>query len=460
MNSLVSKKHLYLITLLILSICGGIEAQDTTPDQQVTKHFLILLTSDNDQLVDQSLEFIRHHWKKGYEIMLLETLHFSMQRKVSQSYLELLQSKTGKNFGRNLDDWYHWLWNQPADYLPEYFDFKARLYGLIDSKFAVYFSKREKRSTIRLDEVMWGGVLQDGIPPLRNPKMLPAEHAVYMSDEDIVFGIELNGDARAYPKRILAWHEMFTDEVGGLSLAGVYCTLCGTVIVYNTDFTGHSYKLGTSGFLYRSNKLMYDMKTQSLWSTLGGEPVIGPLVGRGIKLPYIGVVTTTWGEWKKRHPRSTVLSLDTGFKRDYSEGVAYASYFATDELMFQVPVKDDRLKNKDEILAIRLPQQTDDVMAISSAFLKKTPLYRTELGGVTITVFTDKSGAHRAYATQDHHFTDYEQTSVFSDSQGNQWKLEEAHLISDHGIKLKRIPTYNAFWFGFRAAFPDTFLVY
>lgn len=457
---MVSKKYIYYIIVLTLSLSGPVKAQETEAKQQAAKHFLILVTSDNELLVDQSLEYIRSHWKEGYESMLIETLHFSIQRKVSKDYLDLLQSKTGKEFGPDLDRWYHWLWNKPAAYSSEYFDFKAKLYGLIDHRFATYFSQRKKQSTIRLDEVMWGGVLQDGIPPLRNPKMLAAGDADYLSDEDIVFGIELNGDARAYPKRILAWHEMFTDRIGEIDVAGVYCTLCGTMIVYKTSFEGQSYELGTSGFLYRSNKLMYDMKTQSLWSTLLGEPVIGPLVGRGIKLSYISVVTTSWGDWKKRHPHSTVLSSDTGFDRNYGEGVAYASYFATDELMFQVPVKDDRLKNKDEILAIRLPRQTDDVMAISSAFLKKNPFYSTDLGGVAITVFTDSSGAHRAYATKDLQFADYDQISLVSDTKGNLWKLEEANMISDQGVELKRIPTYNAFWFGFKAAFPNTLLIY
>ena len=90
-------------------------------------------------------------------------------------------------------------------------------------------------------------------------------------------GISLGDDVRAYPKRILAWHEMFVDTVGGISVAGVYCTLCGTMILYETTRNGVDHELGTSGFLFRSNKLMYDRATQSLWNTLWGKPVIGPL---------------------------------------------------------------------------------------------------------------------------------------------------------------------------------------
>lgn len=446
--------------VLIFILSTVVKAQVTRTNKEATHHFLMLVTSDNDRLVDRSLDFIRSHWNEGYESMLIETLHFSLSREVSKDYLELLQNKTDKDFGLNLDRWYHWLWNKASTYPPEYYDFKARLYEIIDHRFAAYFSQRQKRSNIRLDEVMWGGVIQDGIPPLRSPKMLLAEEAIYLSGQDVVFGVEINGDIRAYPKRILAWHEMFTDQIGEVPVAGVYCTLCGTVIIYKTEVEGRSYQLGTSGFLYRSNKLMYDMKTQSLWSTLHGKPVIGPLVGRGIKLPYVSVVTTTWGAWKKRHPDTKVLSMDTGFKRNYSEGVAYKSYFATDELMFQVPFKDTRLKNKDEILAILLPEVTDDVLAISSTFLKEHTLYKTVLGNEALVVFTDRSGAHRAYATKDHEFTDYDRISTAIDSNGNLWKLEEEYMISEHELQLSRIPTYNAFWFGFQAAFPDTILVH
>ena len=112
------------------------------------------------------------------------------------------------------------------------------------------------------------------------------------------------------------------------------------MVLYETRHKGVSHALGTSGFLYRSNKLMYDRETSSLWSTLHGTPVIGPLVGKGISLKRRSVVTTTWSEWKKRHPQTTVLSLDTGHRRDYGEGVAYQDYFSTDEVMFSVPQLD------------------------------------------------------------------------------------------------------------------------
>ena len=355
------------------------------------------------------------------------------------------------------DRWFSWWWQQEQAQTAGYAAFKSLLYGLIDDRFSLYFStSRETR--IRLDEVRWGGVLQDGIPPLRQPEMLAADEASYLEDDNIVFGIEINGDARAYPKRILAWHEMFVDNIGGTNFAGVYCTLCGAVILYRTNHNGTQHDLGTSGFLYRSNKLMYDKATQSLWNTTWGEPVIGPLVDQGIRLERSYLVTTTWGEWKRRHPDSKVLSLDTGYSRDYGEGVAYQHYFATDELMFSISTSDNRLNNKDEILALTFPEYSKDTMAISASFLRDKPVYANRLGSVEFVVLTDSSGANRVYETKNHRFAMYDQDVSLIDSEGMEWRLSEDELKSGD-LTLVRLPAHRAFWFGWHSAFPDAQLV-
>jgi hypothetical protein len=162
-------------------------------------------------------------------------------------FVELLKQKTGQDFGLDTNQWLVWWWQQEPVADDSYAKFKSRLYGLIDEKVKVYFSS-ERDSRIRLDEVRWGGVKQDGIPPLRQPNMITAAAADYLEDDNVIFGIKINGDARAYPKRILAWHEMFIDEIGGTEFAGVYCTLCGAVILYKTEYEGVRHRLGTSGF--------------------------------------------------------------------------------------------------------------------------------------------------------------------------------------------------------------------
>jgi hypothetical protein len=421
----------------------------------------ILLAALNPQIFssnDVSAD-LRSFWTKAYIPAAIEIFNFIPDRKVRSVVLEKLRGSTGQDFGTDMTEWYSWLWNEPELKIKGYADFKSEFYREIDPKFGRYFFGRQNTSDIRLDEVRWGGVVQDGIPPLREPKMLGADDADYLNDNDVVFGIEINGDARAYPKRILAWHEMFVDTVGGVDFAGVYCTLCGTVIPYKTSFEGTNYTLGTSGFLYRSNKLMYDADTQSLWNTLLGEPVIGPLAGTGVKLEHLSVVTTSWGEWKRRHPQTQVLSLETGHRRDYGEGVAYQDYFATDRLMFNTPFADTRLKNKQEVLALRFAGAPGQQLAIDTDFLLQNPVYKDAIGLQRFIVLTDKTGANRVYDPANIEFTAYDGDRAVTDADGQVWQLSESALTAPDGRAIERLPYHRAFWFGWTAAFPDTRLV-
>ena len=204
---------------------------------------------------------------------------------------------------------------------------------------------------------------------------------------------------------------------------------------------------------------MYDRATSSMWSTLHGTPVVGPLVGKGIKLKRRSVVTTTWGEWKHLNPETTVLSLDTGHRRDYDEGVAYNSYFNTDELMFTVPGGDKRLLNKREVLAFR-SSNGENATAIDTEFLKKNPVYSLNVGQDKIVTFTTASGASRAYYTDDISFKKWNQIDQLEDQDQSAWKLTESELINQTTNKrLKRYPSHQSFWFGWHAQFPETRLI-
>ena len=405
--------------------------------------------------LEDKIEALKIAWTPAYIAPSLEIYGFTPNVEIRETIISLLKTSTGQDFGTDINAWYRWLWNEPEIKVEGYADFKATLYENIDPRFVKYFKDRQSTTRIRLDEVRWGGVRQDGIPPLRQPKMISAKKAKYLDDGDVVFGIEVNGDVRAYPKRILAWHEMFVDEIGDVELAGVYCTLCGTVIPYVVD--GHN--LGTSGFLYRSNKLMYDKSTQSLWNTIKGEPVLGPLVDKDIALEHLSVVTTTWGEWRKRHPKTKVLSLDTGHNRDYGEGVAYHQYFSTDNLMFNTPFQDSRLKNKDEVLALRFKKYPWDQLAISADFLDDNPIYTNTVGKQDVLILTDKTGGNRVYDPKGVKFAKYDRDNTLTDTDGTTWTLEESKLVSDDGQVLNRLPYHRAFWFGWHATYPDSRLV-
>ncbi len=378
--------------------------------------------------------------------------------------ITFLERQTGKRFDVYLRGWREWMWSLPYQPHPEYTQFKGMVYGGIDPRMRQFF-RPDARVLIRLDEIDWGGVVVNGIPPLYDPKVLRAGEARYLRDGNIVFGIVVNGEARAYPKRVLAWHEMAIDTVGGVNLTVVYCTLCGSVIPYDSSVGGRRRRFGTSGLLYRSNKLMFDEETMSLWSTLEGKPVVGPLVDTGLQMTSHPAVTTTWGEWRAEHPDTTVLSLDTGHKRDYAEGAAYRDYFSKDDLYFEVSKTDRRLKNKAEVLVMRVrPAIGGEAtpVAIVAEFLNTNPVFHFEAAGRRLLVITSRQGANRVYALGQHpvSFASQATSGALVDTAGRTWTRTEASLtLADGTITLPRFVAQRAFWFGWYAQYPATMLL-
>ena len=246
-------------------------------------------------------------------------------------------------------DWFVWFEQSSIKSFPNNELFLEQIFSRIDPQFKVFFYPGIERR-IRLDEITWGGVRKDGIPALTNPKLISAVDADYLRDKDLVFGIAINGDVRAYPYRIMDWHEMLNDTIGDTPVSLAYCTLCGSGILYKTERNENqqSFIFGSSGFLYRSNKLMYDQETHSLWNQFNGKPVVGPLTNNEIELEVLPLVTTTWKEWCTQHPNTKVLDTDTGYNRDYTPGTAYGAYFNSEELMFPAHVSDHSLHKKNK----------------------------------------------------------------------------------------------------------------
>jgi len=188
-------------------------------------------------------------------------------------------------------------------------------------------------ASIPQDEIVSGGPPRDGIPALDYPEFEPVSQAQWLRDGDRVLGIEIAGQARAYPVRILDWHEIVNDRLGDQYFAVTYCPLCGTGMVFASNADDGVLEFGVSGLLYNSDMLLYDRNSDSLWSQIMAEAVAGPLVGTA--LPQLPVTYTTWARWRERHPEGEVLSRDTGYNRDYRRG-PYGNYAETSRLMFDV----------------------------------------------------------------------------------------------------------------------------
>ena len=332
---------------------------------------------------------------------------------------------------------------------PGYVRFKARLFSRIDPAFAAFLREDAPR-TIRAEEIVWGGVRKDGIPALDHPKFADGRHATWMMPDEQVFGVVIAGDARAYPERILAWHEMANDRVGGRAVSLSYCTLCGAAILYEGQASdGQTYTFGSSGLLYRSNKLMYDRQTGTLWSQLTGEPVLGPLLSKRIApLRVLPLTSTTWREWLAKHPRTRVLRLETGYDRDYRPGAAYGKYFASPDTMFPVWKKPPAsLEVKDWVLVVNVGS-VRKIYPVGE--LAQMALVHDRVGGREIVLVGE-----RAYFSDGRRF-DRRGNALVDVATGESFTIEEERLAPAEGEGLPRVPAHRAFWFGAYAFYPGT----
>ena len=394
----------------------------------------------------EALAFIRDRRDPDMAAGLIQSLRFARDRQFAIA--ETLQAITGEEHGV---DWFAWmLWQENTPEVvphPAFIPFKREVLLRVDENFddllRLEYLARD-RMKIRLEEIAWGGVVKDGIPSLDNPELLTVAQADYLRGDDLVFGVSINGDARAYPLRIMGWHEMFNDVIGGVPLALAYCTLCGSGILFETDI-GQAEPLvfGSSGFLYRSNKLMFDRGTHSLWNQYTGKPVVGPLVDSGIELQQRPVVITTWDSWKGSNPGTKVLSLETGHRRDYRSGVVYKDYFSSPDLMFPVLVDQREHQQKDYVFTVRQfgaarawPLDAFETRGLINDGIADTPLVL--LGDV------DKR-AVRAYERGQRRFAP--DAGKLRDQDGTRWTVTEEALLAPDGTRLPRVAGHISYWF-------------
>lgn len=364
-----------------------------------------------------------------------------------------LHKLTGARPGETFRDWMVWQQDHP-EFKPHlgFEKLLTDLFGGLDPKFRRFLTPDVPRA-IRFEEIVWGGVNVDAIPALDDPKMIQAAEATYLTPTDRVFGVALNGDIRAYPERILNWHEMANDTVGGIPVSLAYCTLCNAAILYDGRVPGAPTALtfGTSGLIYRSNKLMYDRTTNSLWQQLTGTPALGGLVGSGAQLTQLPLTIASWSDWQARHPTTKVLSPDTGFKRDYTSEGAYAAYFASPYLAFPAAVKNTTLKPKDLVFGLHAPGAS---RAWPLARFATTPLINDRAGLIDVLLLGDATTRTvRAYVRTGHTFTADGPTLKSTD--GTTWTPTEDALLGPNNQSLPRLPGNLAYWFAWSGAYGD-----
>ena len=325
----------------------------------------------------------------------------------------------------------------------------------------------EQKHIVPLDQIVSGGPPPDGIPSIDNPKFVTVHEAGnnFLSDSDLVLGININGDIRAYPLLILMWHEIVNDKVGGVPVAVNYCPLCFTNQVFNSTIGPNQVlKFGTSGKLYNSNLVMYDRTSKSLWSQALGQGIVGKYAGQ--KLQRIPFDISYWKDWKQLYPNSKILSKDTGFSRPYGAD-PYGDYYTSNQLYFPVSNHDNRLGLKEKIVGL------DNCDGIGKGQYKAYKLQQIEtqkvinddIGGKPVTLFSLHPAMVRVYdrMIMEGKILEFEynnSNNKITDKQtGTEWNFDgEALNGTLKGTHLTRLPFDEGFWFEWIAFHPQTAL--
>ena len=306
-------------------------------------------------------------------------------------------------------------WDLPAP--PNYRQLKRDLFLLIEPRWAPFFDDEDSAIDWRL--VGWGGVFIDDrpdatagqvcprgcIPALDQPAVTNADGGSWYPDDDLVFGIVIGRQARAYPKNIMEVHEMVNDTLGGRQIAIPYCTLCLSAQAYFTDDVGDFRPLlRTSGLLSRSNKFMYDITTFSAVDTFTGKAISGPLFDAGVRLNQTTVVTSTWAAWRAAHPNTTIIAEDGGIGRSYPRTPLRGRDDAGP--IFPVGDVDPRLGVHDVVLGVVAADGTPVAFPVGATRLALEADEEVVLAGVTLQLdagglraFIDgaESPAHEAF---------------------------------------------------------------
>lgn len=276
---------------------------------------------------------------------------------------------------------------------------------------------------IPIAEIKHGGPGRDGIPAISQPSFISVSQAGFLKDDDRVLGINLNGVQKAYPVRILNYHEIVNDRFGNTANSTTvlvsYCPLCGTGMAFLSKRNGKDFTFGVSGLLYNSDVLLYDRQTESLWSQIRKQAIAGPL--KGERLQQILLEHTSWSDWRARYPKTKVLSQDTGYPRDYSRS-PYEGYEQSPQIMFEVTATDGRFHPKEWVIGVEI-----------NGIFKAYPFSQLPKG---LGELLDKVGGQNIRVVFDH-----------ANRSGRIYAGEKPH------------PSTMSYWFAWYAFHPDT-LVY
>lgn len=408
------------------------------------------------------------------ELLRYAQLGFGAEHGYNQRVITL-EDLSGQSHGGDWFGWEEWYQSTDLPTPPGFATWKGKLFASLDPAFAKLLRDGEP-TRIRMSELDWGGARFDGVPPLDHPKVVPAAKATFLDGGEPVLGLVVGDAARAYPLRILDWHEVVNDELDGVPVLVVDGPLAGSARAYDARLGGGPpLRFGSSGLVYRSSKLIFDRATHSLWSQLTGQALVGVRSKQHAALTPLPLVVTRWSDWKTRHPDTTVLSRDTGYKRPYQPGLPYGGYYESPSKLFPAWAPPSKLPVKERIYGLVV---NGHAAAFTLARLVKAKVEDARVGGQGVVLLAlsgrivvkssdakkagfyqyDAGGAVRSYLSAGVRFEPGPNGRTVLDQQGRPWRVTEDALIGPSDQHAPRVAGTLAYWFAWHSLHRKTAL--
>ena len=333
---------------------------------------------------------------------------------------------------------------------------------------------RHPEPLIDPDDLRSGGPPPDGIPAIDEPTFLPTDEVDFLSDEEPVLSLEVEGESRAYPVQVMIWHEIANDTIGDVPVAVTYCPLCNSAIAYDRRLGDRVLDFGTSGLLYNSALVMYDRQTESLWSHFTGEAVVGFLTGE--QLDIFPMSTVSWSDWRDANPDGLVLSRETGHDRDYGVN-PYPGYdeIGNNPFLFDGEV-DDRLPAMQRVIGL---ETDDDSVAVRLDAATEAGVVEIDLDGEPVVVWLEPGTTSALDGGGVDTGRDVGASAAFRPRAGGQdltFRRTDAGFVDDQtsstwdifgeavdgpleGERLEAVPHLDTFWFAWAAFETETRIV-
>lgn len=326
--------------------------------------------------------------------------------------------------------------------------------------------------SVPYNEILSGGPPKDGIPPIDLPGYVSVSEAdEWLKDREPVIFVQVDGIARAYPLRILTWHEIVNDTLNEKALIVTFCPLCNTAIAFERELEGLALDFGTTGRLRYSNLIMYDRQTETWWQQATGEAIAGKYTGK--QLTYYPAAIISWADYKSRYPAGDVLSQETGYNRDYGRN-PYAGYDDINQTPFlfdgvyvdELPVMARVLTVEVNNEAVAYPYETLEDLAVVNDTVGEEEIVVFWVAGTASALDTAQIeagqdvGAAVAYSRQGatRMLSFISDDGVIRDKETNSvWNIfGEAIKGELEGERLTPIVAVNHFWFSWAAFKPET----